>query len=88
MKKIAVYIMRLGLEIIYLFMKLFPAKENKVLFLSRQSDRITVIFAVAGIVCIIICLVLAWKLTIKTGKKVLESILVPLREVEAVAQEL
>ena len=41
MKKIAVYIMRLGLEIIYLFMKLFPAKENKVLFLSRQSDRLT-----------------------------------------------
>lgn len=55
---------------------------------SSQSVRITVIFAVAGIVCIIICLVLAWKLTIKTGKKVLESILVPLREVEAVAQEL
>lgn len=55
---------------------------------SSQAVRTTVIFAVAGIVCIIICLVLAWKLTIKTGKKVLESILVPLREVEAVAQEL
>ena len=55
---------------------------------SSQAVRITVISAVAGIVCIIICLVLAWKLTIKTGKKVLESILVPLREVEAVAQEL
>lgn len=55
---------------------------------SSQAVRIMVIFAVAGIVCIIICLVLAWKLTIKTGKKVLESILVPLREVEAVAQEL
>mgnify|MGYP005962431237 FL=1 len=55
---------------------------------SSQAVRITVIFAVAGIVCIIICLVLAWKLTIKTGKKVLESILVPLREVEAVAQGL
>lgn len=55
---------------------------------SSQAVRITVIFAVAGIVCIIICLVLAWKLTIKTGKKVLESILVPLREVEAVAKEL
>lgn len=55
---------------------------------SSQAVRITVIFAVAGIVCIIICLVLAWKLTIKTGKKVLESILVPLRKVEAVAQEL
>ena len=55
---------------------------------SSRSARITVIFAVAGIVCIIICLVWAWKLTIKTGKKVLETILVPLREVEAVAQEL
>ena len=55
---------------------------------SSRSVRVTVIFAVAGIACIIICLVLAWKLTIKTGKKVLESILVPLREVEAVAQEL
>lgn len=55
---------------------------------SSRSARITVIFAVAGILCIIICLVLAWKLTIKTGKKVLETILVPLREVEAVAQEL
>lgn len=55
---------------------------------SSRSVRITVISAVAGIVCIIVCLVLAWKLTIKTGKKVLESILVPLREVEAVAQEL
>lgn len=42
----------------------------------------------AGIACIIVCLVLAWKLTAKTGKKVLETILVPLREVEAVAQEL
>ena len=55
---------------------------------SSRSVRVTVVFAVAGIVCIIICLVLAWKLTIKTGKKVLESILVPLREVESVAQEL
>lgn len=55
---------------------------------SSRSVRVTVIFAVAGIVCIIVCLVLAWKLAIKTGKKVLETILVPLREVEAVAQEL
>ena len=55
---------------------------------SSQAVRITVIFAVAGIACIIICLVFAWKLTIKTGKKVLETILVPLREVEAVAKEL
>ena len=55
---------------------------------SSRSARITIIFAVAGIACIIVCLVLAWKLTTKTGKKVLETILVPLREVEAVAQEL
>lgn len=55
---------------------------------SSRSVRVTVIFAVAGIACIIVCLVLAWKLAIKTGKKVLETILVPLREVEAVAQEL
>ena len=55
---------------------------------SSQSASITIIFAMAGIACIIVCLILAWKLTAKTGKKVLESILVPLREVEAVAQEL
>ena len=55
---------------------------------SSQSVKVTVIFAVAGVACIIVCLVLAWKLTTKTGKKVLETILVPLREVEAVAQEL
>ena len=55
---------------------------------SSRSVRVTIIFAVAGVACIIVCLVLAWKLTTKTGKKVLETILVPLREVEAVAQEL
>lgn len=55
---------------------------------SSRSVRVTVIFAVAGVACIIVCLVLARKLTTKTGKKVLETILVPLREVEAVAQEL
>ena len=55
---------------------------------SSRSVRVTVIFAVAGVACIVVCLVLAWKLTTKTGKKVLETILVPLHEVEAVAQEL
>lgn len=55
---------------------------------SSRSVRVTVIFAVAGVACILVCLALAWKLTTKTGKKVLETILVPLREVEAVAQEL
>ena len=52
---------------------------------DEQSSRSV---RVAGVACIIVCLVLAWKLTTKTGKKVLETILVPLREVEAVAQEL
>ena len=55
---------------------------------SSRSARITVVSAVAGIACIIVCLILAWKLTAKTGKKVLETILVPLHQVEAVAQEL
>lgn len=55
---------------------------------SSRSVRVMVIFAVAGVACIIVCLVLARKLTTKTGKKVIETILVPLREVEAVAQEL
>ena len=41
MKKIAIYIMRLGLSIIYGILKLFPTQENKVLFLSRQSDQLT-----------------------------------------------
>ena len=36
---------------------------------SSQSARITIIFAMAGIACIIVCLILAWKLTAKTGKK-------------------
>lgn len=41
MKKIAIYIMRLGLSIIYGILKLFPTRENKVLFLSRQSNELT-----------------------------------------------
>ena len=41
MKKIAIYIMRLGLSIIYSFFKLFPTRDNKVLFLSRQSNELT-----------------------------------------------
>ena len=44
LKKIAVYIMRLGLGIIYWFMKLMPVKENKVVFLSRQSNELTLDF--------------------------------------------
>lgn len=45
MKKIAVYIMRLGLGIIYWFMKLLPVKAEKVLFLSRQSNELTLDFS-------------------------------------------
>lgn len=41
MKKIAIYIMRLGLSIIYGILKLFPTQESKVLFLSRQSNELT-----------------------------------------------
>lgn len=41
MKKIAIYIMRLGLSIIYRFLKLLPVQKNKVLFLSRQSNELT-----------------------------------------------
>ena len=55
---------------------------------SNQSVRTTVIFAVAGIVCIIVCLAFAWVLTKKTSKKVLGTILEPLQAVEAVAKEL
>ena len=55
---------------------------------SSRAARTTFIFAAAGIVCIIVCLILAWTLTKKTGKKVLDTILEPLRAVEDVAKEL
>ena len=55
---------------------------------SEQSARTTIIFAVAGIVCIIICLVYACTLAKVTSKKVLETILDPLRAVEDAAKEL
>ena len=55
---------------------------------SSRAARTTFIFAIAGIVCIIVCLVFAWTLTKKTGKKVLDTILEPLRAVEDVAKEL
>ena len=43
--------------------------------MSNQSSRTTFIFAIAGFVCIFVCLGFAWTLTKKTGKKVLETIL-------------
>ncbi len=41
MKKIAIYIMRFGLSLIYAILKLFPTQKGKVLFLSRQSDSLS-----------------------------------------------
>ena len=55
---------------------------------SSRASRTTFTFAIAGIVCIIVCLFLAWILTKKTGKKVLDTILEPLWAVEDVAKEL
>ena len=55
---------------------------------SHKTARTTVIYAAAGIVCIIACLAIAWILANRTGRRVLETILEPLHEVEAVAKEL
>ena len=55
---------------------------------SNRAVRTTVIFTAAGIVCIIVCLAFALVLTKKTSKKVLDTILEPLRAVEDVAKEL
>lgn len=55
---------------------------------SSRAATTTFISAIAGIVCIIVCLIFAWTLTKKTGKKVLDTILEPLQAVEDVAKEL
>ena len=55
---------------------------------SHKTARATIIYAAAGIVCIIVCLSIAWILAKRTGRRVLETILEPLHEVEAVAKEL
>ena len=55
---------------------------------KAQAARTTYIFTFAGIVCIIVCLAFALMLTGKTSKRVLETILEPLRAVEDVAKEL
>ena len=44
MKKLAIYLLRFGLNFIYFFFKLLPVKQNKVLFLSRQSNELTLDF--------------------------------------------
>ncbi len=55
---------------------------------SASAVRFTIIFAVAGVGIIVVCLILAVTLAKKTGARVLETILVPLREIEHVAEEL
>ena len=55
---------------------------------SHKAARATIIYAAAGIVCIFVCLFMAWTLAKRTGRRVLETILEPLHEVEAVAKEL
>ena len=55
---------------------------------SNKAAITTFIFAVAGIVCIIVCLSIAWILTKMTSKKVLETIIAPLKSVENTADEM
>ena len=55
---------------------------------SSQTVRNMVVCAVAGFVVIIVCLILAFTLTRKTSKRVLETILEPLHAIEDVATEL
>lgn len=44
MRKIAIYIMRFGLNLIYGVLKILPVQANKVVFLSRQSNTLTLDF--------------------------------------------
>ena len=55
---------------------------------SHRTARTTIIYAAAGIVCIIVCLSMAWIFAKRIGRRVIETILEPLHEVEAVAKEL
>lgn len=55
---------------------------------SHRTVRTTIIYAAAGIVCIIVCRSMAWIFAKRIGRRVLETILEPLHEVEAVAKEL
>lgn len=54
----------------------------------NRAVRITVILAIAGIGVVVICLILAVLLARKTAGRVMETILVPLHQIENVAQEL
>lgn len=55
---------------------------------SRKAAIVTFIFAVAGVVCIIVCLSTAWVLAKRISKKVLATIIKPLKSVENTADEL
>lgn len=55
---------------------------------SNRAVRITVILAFAGIGVIVVCLILAVFLARKTAGRVMETILVPLHQIEDVAQKL
>lgn len=55
---------------------------------SNKAAITTFIFAAAGIVCIIVCLSIAWILAKRTSKKVLETIVAPLKSVENTADEM
>ena len=56
--------------------------------LDRRDVASTIICAIVGLAGIVICLIFAWTLTKKTSKRVLETILEPLRAIEDVAKEL
>ncbi len=56
--------------------------------LDRRDVASTIICAIVGLAGIVICLIFAWILTKKTSKRVLETILEPIRAIEDVAKEL
>ena len=55
---------------------------------SNKAAITTFIFAAAGIVCIIVCLSTAWILAKRTSKKILATIIAPLKSVENTADEM
>ena len=56
--------------------------------LDKRDVTNTIICAIVGLAGIVICLIFAWVLTKKTSKRVLETILEPIRAIEDVAKEL
>ena len=56
--------------------------------LDKRDVINTIICAIVGLAGIVICLIFAWVLTKKTSKRVLETILEPIRAIEDVAKEL